>query len=61
MNRTLALALLAASALTAGAVAPSLRSTSPSGVQRGTEAELKFDGARLGDAEEILQIGRAHV
>ena len=54
MNRTLALALLAASALTAGAVAPSLRSTSPSGVQRGTEAELKFDGARLGDAEEIL-------
>ena len=54
MNRTLALALLAASALTVGAVAPSLRSTSPSGVQRGTEAELKFDGARLGDAEEIL-------
>jgi hypothetical protein len=54
MNRPLALALLAASALTAGAVAPSLRSTSPNGVQRGTETELKFEGARLGDAQEIL-------
>jgi hypothetical protein len=53
-NRTLALALLTASALTVGAVAPSLRSTTPNGVQRGTEVELKFEGSRLADAEEIL-------
>lgn len=53
-TRTLALTLLAASALTAGAVAPSLRSTTPNGVQRGTEVELKFEGSRLADAEEIL-------
>lgn len=53
-TRTLSLTLLAASALTAGAVAPSLQSTSPNGVQRGTEVELKFNGARLTDAEEIF-------
>lgn len=53
-TRTLALALLAASALTTGAVAPSLQNTTPNGVQRGTEVELKFNGSRLADAEEIL-------
>ncbi len=53
-TRTLALTLLAASALTAGAVAPTLQSTSPNGVQRGTEVELKFNGSRLADAEEVL-------
>lgn len=53
-TRTLALALLAASALTVGAVAPSLQNTTPSGVQRGTEVELKFNGSRLADAEEIF-------
>lgn len=52
--RTLALALLAASALVAGAVAPTLQNTTPNGVQRGTEVELKFNGSRLADAEEIL-------
>ena len=53
-TRPLALALLAASALTVGAVAPSLQNTSPNGVQRGTEVEVKFNGARLADAEEIF-------
>lgn len=53
-TRTLALALLAASALTVGAVAPSLQNTTPNGVQRGTEVELKFNGSRLADAEEIF-------
>ena len=54
MKNTLALALLAASALAAGAVAPTLQNTTPSGLQRGTEAELKFNGSRLADAEEVL-------
>ncbi|MEQ2008612.1 MAG: PPC domain-containing protein [Limisphaerales bacterium] len=53
-TRTLALALLVASVLTAGAVAPSLQNATPNGVQRGTEAEIKFNGSRLADAEEIL-------
>jgi len=53
-TRTLALALLAASALAAGAVAPQLSNTTPNGVQRGTEVELKFNGSRLADAEEIF-------
>lgn len=53
-TRTLALALLAASAFTAAAVAPTLQSTTPNGVQRGTEVELKFNGSRLADAEEVL-------
>lgn len=52
--RTLALALLAATALVAGAVAPALQNTTPNGVQRGTEVELKFNGSRLADAEEVL-------
>lgn len=53
-TRTLALAMLTASVLTAGAVAPTLQNTTPNGVQRGTEVELKFNGSRLGDAEEIM-------
>lgn len=52
--RTLTLTLLAAAAVTAVAVAPSLQNTTPSGLQRGTEAELKFNGSRLADAEEVL-------
>lgn len=52
--RLLALALLAASALVAGAVAPQLSNTTPNGVQRGTEVELKFNGSRLADAEEVF-------
>ncbi|NBV23711.1 MAG: peptidase [Proteobacteria bacterium] len=52
--RPLTLALVAASAFTAGAVAPTLQNTTPSGLQRGIEAELKFNGSRLADAEEVL-------
>lgn len=52
--RPIALILLAASMCTAGAVAPVLQSTTPNGLQRGTEADLKFNGARLADAEEVL-------
>ena len=53
-TRTHILALLAASVLTAGAVGPALQSTTPNGVQRGTEVELKFNGSRLADAQEVL-------
>ena len=53
-TRTFALALFAASALAAGAVAPTLQNTTPNGVQRGTEVELQFNGSRLADAEEVL-------
>jgi hypothetical protein len=36
------------------ATAPSLGGISPRGVQRGTDAVLLFNGARLGDAQEVL-------
>lgn len=36
------------------AVAPQFSTTTPSGLQRGTEAELKLNGARLADAKELL-------
>src|SRR5258708_19353529 len=36
------------------AVSPALGSVKPRGVQRGTEATLLFNGARLSDAKEIL-------
>ncbi len=52
--KKLSLALLAACVVNASAVAPSLQNTTPSGLQRGTEAELKFNGARLADAEEVI-------
>jgi hypothetical protein len=38
----------------ASAVEPALGSISPYGVQRGTDAEITFGGARLTDAKEIL-------
>jgi len=53
-HRSLAFAVLAASGLVAGAVAPQLSSTTPNGVQRGTEVELKFNGTRLADAQEVF-------
>lgn len=46
--------LLSLSTVSLLAVAPQLTTTSPSGLQRGTEAELKFNGARLADAKELL-------
>jgi hypothetical protein len=36
------------------AASPSLGGISPVGAQRGTEAVLSFNGARLGDAQEVL-------
>jgi len=46
--------LLSLSTVSLLAVAPQLTTTSPSGLQRGTEAELKFNGTRLADAKELL-------
>ena len=40
--------------MTAFAVSPQLTTTTPIGVQRGTEVELRFNGSRLADAKEIL-------
>jgi len=42
---------LAGSAL---AVSPKLNSTTPSGGQRGTDLELRFNGQRLSDTKEII-------
>ena len=36
------------------AIDPRLGSVSPPGVQAGTEVELRFNGSRLDDAQEIL-------
>ncbi|MBI5395176.1 MAG: pre-peptidase C-terminal domain-containing protein [Verrucomicrobia bacterium] len=47
-------ALFASLATTALAVDPHLNSIAPPGAQRGTETELRFNGARLDDAQEIL-------
>src|SRR4051794_24613863 len=47
-------ALLALSAASAQASSPSLGSITPRGGQRGVENVLLFNGARLGDAVEIL-------
>src|SRR5262249_6372693 len=41
-------------ALPVSAVAPKLSSTAPAGGQRGTELDLKLNGARLDDAQEIV-------
>src|SRR6185369_15519549 len=38
----------------AWAATPSLGAIRPVGAQRGTEIELTFSGARLGDAQEII-------
>src|SRR5437870_324146 len=41
-------------ALPARASSPALGTILPRGVQRGTEATLFFNGARLGDAKEVM-------
>jgi len=41
-------------AVSAMAIDPRLSSISPPGVQAGTEVELRFNGSRLDDAEELL-------
>ena len=57
MKRFLQPGLVAAlflSAATAQAVAPKLVSLSPTGAQRGTEVDVRFNGQRLEDTQEIL-------
>ena len=50
----LALLLALGTATAVWAVDPKLRSTSPAGLQRGTEAVLTFTGDRLDDTQEVL-------
>ncbi len=50
----LALLLTLGTATAVWAVDPKLNSTSPAGIQRGTEAVLTFNGQRLGDTQEVL-------
>jgi len=38
----------------AAAVEPALGGIAPSGIQRGVETEVQFQGSRLADANEIL-------
>ncbi|QDU26034.1 putative subtilase-type serine protease precursor [Anatilimnocola aggregata] len=54
--RTLALLVAAGSLLTAvvQAVEPNIGQMSPTGVQRGTEVDVTFNGSRLGDAKQLL-------
>jgi len=53
----IAFSVVASAVAPAPAAAPSLGNVMPRGVQRGTEAVLVFDGARLKDAQEILFYG----
>jgi hypothetical protein len=46
--------VIAALGNTALAVAPSLSAIRPAGFQFGTEVEVSFTGARLGDAQELM-------
>jgi len=43
--------------LSAYATTPRLNSTTPAGAQRGTEVEVKFNGSRLEDAQEVVFYG----
>ena len=54
MKRTLICIGLVMTVSTVLAIDPRLGSVSPPGVQVGTEVELRFNGSRLDDAEEIL-------
>ena len=54
IRSTIALGLGLAFAAVASAADPQLGGISPYGAQRGTEVEVHFNGARLGDAQEIL-------
>lgn len=49
-----ALSFFVSFASRAAAVEPSLGAITPYGVQRGTEVQVTFGGARLGDAEQLL-------
>ena len=54
MKATTFTGLLLALAVSAGAVSPKLTSTSPAGGQRGRELEIRFNGLRLEDAQEVI-------
>jgi hypothetical protein len=54
MKKLIALATLALACLTASAVQPQFSNTTPTGLQRGAEGELRLNGARLDDAQEII-------
>src|SRR5687767_6131266 len=56
VGRILGLASLLA-ACSVCATTPRLNSTTPAGAQRGTEVEVKFNGSRLGDAQEVVFYG----
>src|SRR5437867_1187114 len=56
MRRIFALGLFAI-ATSALATAPKLNSVSPPGGQRGTELEVRFNGERLDDAQEVVFYG----
>src|SRR5437867_10145244 len=57
MNPALTLLSLLAFATLAQATSPKFNSTTPSGGQRGTELELRCNGTRLDDAQEIVFYG----
>ena len=52
--RTSILAAVLLGTAAAFAVAPNFTATTPAGGQRGTELEVRLNGDRLADAEEIL-------
>src|SRR5437879_4066219 len=54
MRLSLILGLILGLGATAEATSPRLNSTSPAGGQRGTEVELRFNGQRLEDAQELV-------
>lgn len=54
MKHVLWVGLFGLLAATANAASPVLNSVTPRGVQRGTEAVVFFNGARLSDAREVL-------
>ncbi|WP_425617202.1 PPC domain-containing protein [Anatilimnocola sp. NA78] len=52
--RALAFLSIIGSAFIASAVEPNIGQMSPTGLQRGTEVEITFTGARLADAKQLL-------
>lgn len=54
MKATTFIGLVLAMAVPAGAVSPKLTSTTPAGGQRGQELELRFNGLRLEDTQEVI-------
>src|SRR5882762_1482975 len=53
-TNALAISILLSVPLIASATSPRIASITPTGAQRGTEIELRFNGSRLDDAQEIV-------